>query len=90
MAVLLFSIVNYTSITRGYYNNKSVNDYNDKILSVSSERIKNGEEIKKIKLKKFRNILYAGDPPYVKEFEYTQTWIKKYYEIPQGVELVYE
>ncbi len=90
VAVVLFSIVNYTSITLGYYNNKAVNDYNDKVLSITSKEIKGGKMIKEIKLKKFKNMFYAIDPPYIEGFEYTKVWIKKYYEIPQKVELTYE
>lgn len=89
VAVVLFSIVNYTSITLGYYNNKAVNDYNDKVLSITSKEIKDGKMIKEIKLKKFKNMFYAIDPPYIEGFEYTKVWIKKYYEIPQKVELTY-
>lgn len=90
VAVVIFSITNYTSITIGYYNNKPVNDYNDKVLSSSSKEIKSGKTIKEIKLKKFKNMFYAIDPPYIEGFEYTKIWIKKYYEIPQKVELIYE
>lgn len=90
VAVLIYSITNYTSITLGYYNNKKVNDYNDKVLLSSSKKIKSGKNIKEIKQKKFNNMFYAIDPPYIEGFEYTKVWIKKYYEIPQKVELKYE
>lgn len=90
VAVLIYSVTNYTSITLGYYNNKKVNDYNDKVLLSSSKKIKSGKNIKEIKQKKFSNMFYAIDPPYIEGFEYTKVWIKKYYEIPQKVELDYE
>ena len=87
IAILLF---NFALITYGYYKNNNVNKNNHETLLLMSEKIKNGEKIEQIKLKKLPDMLYACDQPYVEGFEYIQFYIKCYYQLPQEIELVYE
>jgi hypothetical protein len=43
-----------------------------------------------IKLFKLKDGLFSGDQPYYEGNEYIMTWIKKYYNIPENVELIYQ
>ena len=87
IAILFF---NFALITYGYYKNNNVNKNNHETLLLMSEKIKNGEKIEQIKLKKLPDMLYACDQPYIEGFEYIQFYIKCYYQLPQEIELVYE
>ena len=90
VGICLFAFINYFTITKGYYNNNYTNYYNDMILTQSSEKIEQGEEIKTIKLRKLPDIAYSGDQPYIEGFEYISDWIHVYYKLPQDVKIIYE
>lgn len=93
--VLLIPIIsilffNFANITYGYYKNNYVNKNNHETLLLASQRIKDGEKIEKIRLKKLPDMLYASDQPYTEGYEYIQFFIKCYYQLPQEIELIYE
>ena len=90
IAICLFSIINYSTITKGYYENNETNIYNDKVLQDSSKKINDGNKIKVIELKKLPDITYSGDQPYIDGFEYINMWIKNYYSIPNDVKIIYK
>ena len=85
-----YNIANYFVIVKGYYNNNFINQYNDEQLLIASQKIKSGETIDNIKLKKLIDPTYGGDMPYYENREYILTWIKNYYSIPQEVIIIYE
>ena len=82
--------MNYAIIVKGYYKNNFINQYNDEQLQIASQRIKSGETIDNIKLKKLIDSTYGGDMPYYENCEYILTWIKNYYSILQEVVIIYE
>ena len=86
----IMSISNYYTITKGYYNNSSINKYNDKALKRYSKKIKNGDKVKKIKLKRLKDDKYTSTQPYMEGSEFISYWIKEYYDIPEKVELIYK
>lgn len=91
--VFVFIIItglNLFIITRGYYRNDYINNINNTILMESSEKISNGDNMETIKLFKLKDGLFSGDQPYYEGNEYIMTWIKKYYNIPENVELIYQ
>lgn len=90
LPIILVALCNMSVITKGYYLNSSINKENDKILSETSIRIKNGENIEKVTLKKLNNILYSGDQPYTEGNDYITTYIKEYYNLPNNIKIIYE
>lgn len=90
LVLISFSFLNYFVIVKGYYNNNFINQYNDEQLLIASQKIKSGETIDNIKLKKLIDPTYGGDMPYYENREYILTWIKNYYSIPQEVIIIYE
>ena len=89
-SLVLISFINFTTIVRGYYINNAANKYNNDQLIIASDKIKNGEIIEQINLKKLPNITYGGDMPYMEDSDYILKWIKNYYSIPEEVEIIYE
>ncbi len=84
----LIAVINTYTLTKGYYSNYSENTYDRKVLKATSQAIKDGEDIKSVKLKKLENDFYSGGMPY--NIEYIKYWMKDYYEIPQSVEFIWE
>lgn len=90
LSFAFIAFVNYYSITRGYYRNNFANKENDQILVETSQKIKNGEKIEKIVLHKLPDIVYAGEQPYTEGYDYILLWLRKYYDLPEDVEISYE
>ena len=90
MGLLFVSLLNLFSITIGYYRNNYVNKQNNKILSETSKKIKNGENISEIKLNKLADLTYSGDQPYTKNNGYILIWIIEYYDLPEDIKINYE
>ena len=86
----IYSLSNSYKILHGYYTNNDENIYNDSILKETSKRIKNGEKIDKVKLKKLQDLVYGTDVPYLEGLDYIYEYIKYYYELPQDLEIVYD
>ena len=81
---------NLIKITYGYYSNYSIHKYNDDELRNVSKKIKNGEKIEIINLKKLHNPLYGIEEPYTEGFDYIIYYMKYYYDLPQEIEFIYE
>ena len=86
----IMSISNYYTITKGYYKNNEINKYNDQQLRTASKRIKSGEKINMIKLKKLKDDTYTSTQPYMEGSDFITYWIKEYYDIPSKVKLIYK
>ncbi len=89
LAILGISMLNYGTITYGYYKNSAVQKENDKVLKDASQKIKAGEKIESVVYKKLPYILYSGDQPYIEGFDYIEAWIKNYYELPKDIKFIY-
>ena len=89
--LFLVCTVNFGYILKGYYNNNDEKEYNDIVLKQAKERIKNGEKIDVINLKKQQDIMYGAEEPYEADmFNYIEVYIKSYYDIPNDVKFLYE
>lgn len=85
LCVITFvSMNNLITIYSGYKENYSVDQYNWSILETY-----NGVE-EEILLKKYANDIYRGPAAYEEGFEFCETWIKEYFNIPQVVMFVWE
>ncbi len=78
------------TIIYGYYINNSVKKYNDTILIKTSEKIKNGEDIKSIKLKRKISEVYGSEEPYFDGYDYINIYIRNYYGLPETIQFIYE
>ncbi len=81
--LLIIATCNYISITKGYYQNNSIKEKNDKLLKDVSKRIKKGEEIKEVTLEATRSLYGTSEP------EGVYGLMKWYYDIPQEIEIKY-
>ncbi len=88
--LVILSLFNVLSITKGYRQNNEVNCTNNQILKQASIDLKNGKSVDKIVLYKMVDPMYANIQPYEKGFEYILTWMYEYYDIPDSIEIVYE
>jgi len=82
--ITFVSINNLIKIYSGYKENYRVEQYNWRILETY-----NGVE-EEIVLEKYVNEIYRGPAPYEEGFEFCETWIKEYFNIPQAVVFVWE
>ena len=82
--------LNLLKITYGYYSNNDEKKYNDIVLKNTSSRIKNGENIDHVDLKKLQNPLYGIEEPYTDGFDYIAYYMKYYYGLPEKIEFIYE
>ncbi len=88
---LVLCIFNSAKITKGYKDNSFANEENNQKLEIVSEKIKAGENITNITLKKLPNIMYSGAQPYQENCDYILWWIKAYYDLPlTGIDIQYE
>lgn len=89
-SLMFISLLNLFTITSGYYRNDYVNKKNNEILINSSIKIKSGEKINKIKLKKLPDLTYSGEQPYIGDNDYINQWIIEYYDLPENIKIMYE
>ena len=88
---LVLCIFNSAEITKGYKDNSFVNEENNQKLEIVSEKIKAGENITNITLKKLPNANYSGAQPYQENSDYILWWIKAYYDLPlTEIDIQYE
>ena len=81
--VMIISLFNYASITRGYYINDSIRRYNDSILREASRKAAEGEQVEKVVLEPCEVIHGVREPDSVYYL------MKQYYGIPNEVEIEY-
>ena len=82
----IYSIYNMTSVIWGYRSNNVINQQNHKILSSVKDQVET-EMIEKVVLYKLKNDIYAQSMPYQEEYAFIEDWMRKYYELPDGVKL---
>ena len=82
--LVVLSAYYYTMNTLGYYHNNSIKQANDKLLREASKKIKAGEEIKEISLKRGNELYGVVEPDGV------YYYMKYYYDIPEEVKVYYE
>ncbi len=87
---VIISLLNFSKILYGYYKNNDEKTYNDKILIDVSKRIKLGEDIKFVNLKKLEDLTYGIEEPYLEDFSYIKIYMKYYYDLPNDIEFIYE
>ena len=61
-----------------------LNQQNHKILSSVKDQVET-EMIEKVVLYKLKNDVYAQSMPYQEEYAFIEEWMRKYYELPDGV-----
>lgn len=83
-----YGIKNTIEITRGYYQNNFLNQYNDKMFRISAAKARN-DEIDEIVVYKLTTS-YSSVMPYHEGFELVNDWIKEYYDIPNDVKIVWK
>lgn len=89
VSLTFLSLSNILYITLGYYSNNAANQANDQTLTETANKIKAGESIKSIELKKLPNPLFGSDMPYETDREYILTWLKRYYSLPEDIIITY-
>lgn len=87
--IVFWSLFNFCNITWGYYNNNAVNKQNDRLLTETSQKIQNGENVNSVTLKKLPDILYSGEQPYTEGNNYILIWMREYYNLPKDFEINY-
>lgn len=85
MAIL--ALYNIIPITVGYYNNSKIHEINNNKLIEKSARLKAGMDVDNIILYRLSDDKYASQMPYHRSF--IEYWLRNYYEIPQGVRLIW-
>ena len=90
ISLVFVSALNFFTVLRGYYKNNYINKENNEILLATSKKIKNGENISKIKLKKLPDLTYSSEQPYMENYEYILLWIIEYYDLPKDIIIIYE
>lgn len=88
LGIMIIFFVNVGYITIGYYKNDYANQYNDSVLSETSKKIKDGDNIVSVSLMPMNNDLFSGDQPYNNN-SYILFWMKKYYDLPEDLEIIY-
>ncbi len=88
--LVVVCLFNYSEITYGYYKNDANNRYNHEKLLEVRDKIKNGELIDRVVLKKMINIAYANDEPYEENRSYIKTYMRAYYQLPEDFIIDYE
>jgi hypothetical protein len=84
------SVPNLRNVYRGYRANWEVLQYNDAMIRQGAERIRQGEEIKEIRLYRLLDDLCAQDMVYNPNFSFMIYWMDHYYDLPSDVELVFD
>ena len=84
----IYGIKNMVGITKGYYQNNFLNQYNDKMFRIGSAKARN-KEIDEIIVYKLMTS-YSSVMPYHDGFDLINDWIKEYYDIPKDVKIVWK
>ena len=80
----ILSVYYYSIHTIGYYHNNSIKKENDQLLREASRKIKAGEKIEEVVLKRVNEFYGVVEP------EGVYYYMKYYYDIPQEVNVYYE
>ncbi|MDO4266847.1 MAG: DUF6056 family protein [Eubacteriales bacterium] len=83
------SVPNLRNIYRGYSANYAVHQYNDAMLRDASARIRNGEDIREVKLYKLIDPLCSNEMVYDPNVSFMIYWMDEYYDLPADVALDY-
>lgn len=87
MIIVPISIINFSTLMIGFYQNKKVNDINRSRLEEKSCLIKAGAEMDHIILYKLKDDAYCSMMPY--QHDFISYWIKNYFEIPQEIDFIW-
>ncbi len=85
----LYAFCNFCSIISGYKRNDEMNQINHKRLTEAAQGLREGQNIEEIELYKLYDDRYATNMPYQEGFEYSEWWMKNYYELPAEVRFVW-
>lgn len=84
----IYAGCNMAVIISGYRTNYEINQRNNQILTTAQKQHNENKENKTIVLYRLKNDTYAQMMPYQEGYDYIETWMKKYYELPD--EMVFE
>ncbi len=87
--LVLYIVCNYVTITTGYKNNYRINQENHSRLLQAKEDYNVGKSVSEIVLYKLCDDNYANMMPYQEGYKNIETWMKRYYELPDEVTFQY-
>lgn len=85
----LYAFCNFCCIIGGYKRNDEINQMNHERLTEAAQSFEAGHDIEEIELYKLYDDRYATNMPYQEGFEYSEWWMKNYYELPGEVRFVW-
>lgn len=85
MLVVGIFVCSYYTEFSGYYNNRYINEYNEKTLRMASEKAILGEDIKKVNLIPLDEKFSQSMPNNIENNPTTENGMKKYYNIPNNI-----
>ena len=88
--IVIVSIFNIATITYGFAKNSAEEVYNYNELKNLSEKINSGENIEEVELKKLKDMVYTSDQPYFDGCDYITHYIKKYFNLPEKINIIYK
>lgn len=87
--LVLYIVCNYVTITTGYKNNYRINQENHSRLLQAKDDYNAGKSVSEIVLYKLCDDNYANMMPYQEGYKNIETWMKRYYELPDEVTFQY-
>ena len=88
---LVFGMQNYFEIYQGYSVNALAHTANEYILENVSEEYYQGEyNTDIVSLYQIPKVKYASGLPQDENYKYVETWIKRYYNLPQEIDFKYD
>ena len=82
------SICNMTAVIAGYKANDEINQRNNQTLRSAKKEYEETQIATTVVLYRLKDDTYAQMMPYQEGYEYIETWMKRYYELPD--EMVFE
>ena len=81
----IYSVCNMAVVMAGYRANYEINQRNNQILISAQKEYKESQTVKTVVLYRLKDDTYAQMMPYQEGYEYIETWMKRYYELPDEI-----
>jgi len=85
MLTTVYAVGNFCTVISGYQKNYEINEINHYKLVETKKSWKAEREDREILLYKLHDDTYANCMPYHPDFDFIEVWMKKYYELPDGI-----
>lgn len=86
--LMIYSICNMATVIAGYRSNYEIHQKNNQTLISVKKEYEESQTVKTVVLYKLKDDTYAQMMPYQEGYEYIETWMKRYYELPD--EMIFE